>query len=185
MEYVLHSLFFAFRWKPSHSVPLFYSTTCSIYQPKGPHPPPSPATWCFVQIPIPAHRSVLAARLKILGTPDLDGSYGRWDSQTSWESRRARASSRVCLRRELAWGEDTETYYDNLGVLYLAYCCRTRSSAFLSKRRRRWYASCEEFIDFANKYRLMLKLIRMAFGCVSQNLKSYNSFWSLINCGRM
>ncbi|KAK9230735.1 hypothetical protein WN944_023707 [Citrus x changshan-huyou] len=26
---------------------------------------------------MPAHRSVLAARLKILGTPDLDGSYGR------------------------------------------------------------------------------------------------------------
>lgn len=132
------------EWKPLSSSFLFYST-CSIYSlPKGPHPPPSPA--CDMMLSSDSHACTqkrTRCKIKNLGQARFRWIvWTWWDSrQTSWgESQRARASSRVCLRWELAWGEDTETYYDNLGVLYLAYCCRTRSNAFLSKRRRRGYA---------------------------------------------
>lgn len=137
----------------SLSVPLFsFYSTCSIYS--LPKLRPAPTTipritttipcmrqsWCFVQTPMPAHRSVLAARLKILGTPDLDGSYGRGGIVVKLPEESRKELEEPLLEfvyvGSFAWGEDAETYYDNLGVvLYLAYCCRQTKIIWLS-----WWA---------------------------------------------
>ncbi|KAK9233648.1 hypothetical protein WN943_023899 [Citrus x changshan-huyou] len=110
---------------------------------------------------MPAHRSVLAARLKTLGRPDLDGSYGRGG---------------IVVKLPEESRKELEPLLDIL-------LSNTEQCILVEEAQEG--ICCEEFIDFANKYRLMLKLIRMAYwSCVAKPEELRVSFWSAINCGR-
>ncbi|KAH9767425.1 BTB/POZ domain-containing protein [Citrus sinensis] len=145
---------------------------------------------------MPAHKSVLAARSKILGMPNLDGSYGRGGIVELPESREeleplleflyvgslpeekiqkhimtlSKAAYKydiqylgeLCVRHSLS----SLISSNDLEVLYLAYCCRHQAlleaalKLIVEEGEKR--ICCVKFINFANKYPLMLKLVRMA-----------------------
>ena len=68
----------------------------------------------------------------------------------------------LCARHRLS----SLTSSNDLEVLYLAYCCRHKAlleaALKLIVEEAQERICCEEFVDFANKYPLMLKMVRMA-----------------------
>ncbi|KAL9421803.1 hypothetical protein AB3S75_034137 [Citrus x aurantiifolia] len=148
------------------------------------------------ETPMPAHKSVLAARSKILGMPDLDGSYGRGGIVELPESREEleplleflyvgslpeeKMQKHIMTLFKAAY--KYEIWYlwelcarhclsslissNDLEVLYLAYCCRHQAlleaALKLIVEEGEERICCVKFINFANKYPLMLKLVRMA-----------------------
>lgn len=145
---------------------------------------------------MPAHKSVLAARSKILGMPNLDGSYGRGGIVELPESREEleplleflyvgslpeeKMQKHIMTLSKAAYKYDIQYLGElcarhslsslissnDLEVLYLAYCCRHKAlleaALKLIVEEGEERICCLKFINFANKYPLMLKLVRMA-----------------------
>ncbi|KAH9702794.1 BTB/POZ domain-containing protein [Citrus sinensis] len=145
---------------------------------------------------MPAHKSVLAARSKILGMPNLDGSYGRGGIVELPESREEleplleflyvgslpeeKMQKHIMTLSKAAYKYDIQYLGElcarhslsslissnDLEVLYLAYCCRHQAlleaALKLIVEEGEERICCVKFINFANKYPLMLKLVRMA-----------------------